>query len=551
MHTEQFDAIVVGSGFGGSVSACRLAENGRRVAVLERGKRYAPGSFPRGAREMSSNFWDPSQGLHGLFDIWSFRRIESVVASGLGGGSLIYANALIRKPEKWFVRESNDKPGTEYWPITRDQLDPYYDKAERVLGATPYPFESEPYRSTPKTSALKKAGGETNTEWFLPNLAISFGAPPTPGIPVGRPEDNLHNRQRYACRLCGECDIGCNFGSKNTTDLNYLSSAHRNGARIECRCEVRTIEWRDGYYYVHFVRHLEENEGVVVDTDTLPVETWRSKVVVLAAGTFGSTYLLLRSRSSLPTISRSLGSHFSGNGDMIGFMRGDRTSVFEPSRGPVLTSSLHVPDVLDGGLKRGFYVQDGGYPDFAGWMLETANAWGPAKRAAVFVLGRIIESVYRTPHSRISGRVAGILGKSHVSSRTLPLLCMGRDVPDGNMSLNGKWLDLDWTTATSTEYFSSLVEAMTAVSEVYNATLRLRPTWKIGNRVITVHPLGGCPMGRTIEEGVVDSYGEVFNAPGLFVCDGSVMPGPVGPNPSLTIAALAERFSERMVDRSR
>ena len=120
---EHFHAVIVGSGFGGSVVAARLAEAGMRVLVLERGKAYPPGSFPRSPREMEGNFWDPSEGLHGLFDVWSFRGLDAIVASGLGGGSLIYANVLLRKDERWF----------NGWPLSRRDLDPHYAAVEQVL----------------------------------------------------------------------------------------------------------------------------------------------------------------------------------------------------------------------------------------------------------------------------------------------------------------------------------------------------------------------------------------------------------------------------------
>jgi cholesterol oxidase len=125
---ERFDAVVVGSGFGGSVATQRLAEAGLSVCLLERGKPYPPGSFARTPREMRTNFWDPTQGLFGLFDLWSFRGLDALVSSGLGGGSLIYANVLLRKDERWFVHEDLDRGGFELWPITRDDLEPHYDR---------------------------------------------------------------------------------------------------------------------------------------------------------------------------------------------------------------------------------------------------------------------------------------------------------------------------------------------------------------------------------------------------------------------------------------
>lgn len=154
---EHFSAVIIGSGFGGSVMAYRLAEAGLSVCVLERGQPYPPGSFPRSPSQMKRNFWDPSQGLYGLFDVWSFRGIAAVIASGLGGGSLIYANVLIRKDEKWFVQEEPNQGSYEYWPVNRQDLDPHYDLVEKMLKAEKYPLEHDPYRTTPKTNALKQA----------------------------------------------------------------------------------------------------------------------------------------------------------------------------------------------------------------------------------------------------------------------------------------------------------------------------------------------------------------------------------------------------------
>src|SRR5918998_2551776 len=179
-----FDAVVVGSGFGGSVMAYRLAEADLSVCVLERGKAYPPDSFPRAPHRMKKNFWDPSEGLYGMYNVWSFDELGSVVCSGLGGGSLIYANVLIRKDERWFVKEDVNDGGYEYWPVTREDLDPHYDRVEKMLGAQRYPMEHEPYASTPKTLAFLEAARRNGLETFHPNLAVTFaneGRPPVPG----------------------------------------------------------------------------------------------------------------------------------------------------------------------------------------------------------------------------------------------------------------------------------------------------------------------------------------------------------------------------------
>src|SRR5579875_1995115 len=139
MGNTHYDAVIVGSGFGGAVMAYRLAEAGLHVCLLERGKAYPPGSFARTPYQMKRNFWDPSEGFYGLYNVWSFRRLTAVVSSGLGGGSLIYSNVMIRKDEKWFVKEDPASGGYEYWPVTRADLDPHYDRVESMLKVQQYP----------------------------------------------------------------------------------------------------------------------------------------------------------------------------------------------------------------------------------------------------------------------------------------------------------------------------------------------------------------------------------------------------------------------------
>jgi cholesterol oxidase len=548
---DSVDAVVIGSGFGGSVAAYRVAKAGYQVALLERGRSYPPGSFPRSPAELARNLWDPSEGLQGLFDLWSFRHIEAVVSSGLGGGSLIYANVMLRKDERWFVTDAGPSGGYESWPVTRDDLDDHYRVAEEMLGAkdNAYPHAA----STPKTSALARAAERLGLEYSLPPLAVSFaGDGQRPGDPItapnGTPEWNLHGAARLTCRLCGECNLGCNGGAKNTLDYNYLSRAVEAGARIDERCEARTIERVSGGYRVGYVRHHPENEGVRLDTSRLPVSYLRAKVVIVAAGALGSTYLLLRNKKNLPALGPALGSRFSGNGDLLGFVRGS-ASALAPSHGPVITGTIRVPDALDGGEGRGFYLQDGGYPGFLDWLIEATGIGGTATRLTRAAAARAIDRLTGVPRSQLATEVGAVLGDGQRASGTLPLLGMGRDVPDGHLGLrDGKWLDVDWNETTSRPYLDRLAATMAAVAEELGGRLMLNPT-RLLHRLITVHPLGGCPMADDPRRGVVNAHGESFGHPGLFVVDGSVMPGPVGANPSLTIAALAERFSTRVVER--
>ena len=556
-----FDVVVVGSGFGGSVMTQRLSEAGLSVCLLERGKAYPPGSFARSPWETARSLWDPSEGLQGIFNVWSFRGLGGIVSSGLGGGSLVYSNVLIRKDRSTFVRDE-----LETWPVTYEDLEPYYERHEATLNANPYPFEPDPARRDPsreafdrtyKTNALHLAAERLGLEWQLPKLAVSFSADGEPalGAPILHEPDNIHGRVRLTCRLCGECNIGCNYGSKNTLDFTYLSDAAlRHGASIFARCEVKTFAPRpEGGYEVGYVDHSEAVEGEK-RTSPLPVQTITCDRLVLAAGTFGSTYLLLKNRHAFPKLSSRLGTRFCGNGDLLTFALecvedgpDPRARILDPGYGPVITSTIRVPDALEGGPGRAYYIQDGGQPQIASWIMETGNL--PAVLRRVFRLAvRLVRKWLRIDRRADIGReISAAFGAAALSSSAMLLFGMGRDIPDGNMSLTEDgYLDIDWRTRRSNAFFEQIRGTARDVAQVLNGKFLDNPPWHL-SRVVTVHPLGGCPMGRDEQEGVVDSYGRVFGYPGLLVVDGSMMPGPVGPNPSNTIAALAHRAAERLI----
>jgi cholesterol oxidase len=564
MRDAHYDAVIVGSGFGGSVMAYRLAEAGLRVCVLERGKAYPPGSFARSPGAMSRNTWDPSAGKQGLFDFWSFRTMDAISASGLGGGSLIYSNVLLRKDERWFVRERATPGLYEHWPVTRADLDPHYDAVERVLEPTPYPFDHAPYSSTPKTSAMRDAAAAvTGSSWSLPPLGVIFGnrgEPPRPGVPLTGRED-MYGVPRSTCRLCGECNVGCNEGSKNTLDLTYLSMAEKLGVDIYVRSEVRGIypAGANGYR-VAFVEHSPELEGRPYRRADLDPRTITGQRLILAAGAFGSTFLLLRMRReerAFARLSPMLGHRFSGNGDLLTmalFCRyledHRRPRIVDPTRGPVITSSVRVPDAVDGpgGMmatdRRGLYVQDAGYPAFLAWLIEGAPTPSTMGRALGFVRRYLAGHLGLNPDTNLSAELAEFIGNARLTETSLPFLCMGRDVASGVMTIDRHdHLALHWRLEDSSEYVERVRQVTQTMTHALGGYYADNPLWHL-SRFITVHPLGGCPMGRHAHEGVVDSQGRVFGYPGLYVADGSVMPGPVGANPALTVAALADRFAD-------
>jgi cholesterol oxidase len=553
MSTDHFDAIVVGSGFGGSVTAYRLAEAGKRVLVLERGRPYPPGAFTRSPYRARESFWDPPHGLTGMYHYWSFKGIDALVSAGLGGGSLIYANVFIRKDERWFVHEDLDAGGYEYWPVNRADLDPHYDRVEKMIGLQTFPVEHEPYASTPKTIAFKEAATALGLEHFHPQLAVTFaneGRPPVPGEAIVEEIPNLHGRTRTTCQMTGECDVGCNFGAKNTLDYNYLTHAKHHGAEIRTLCDVRRFEPREGGGYT--VHYAALGDGA---PEAPPTVTLTCDHLILSAGALGTTNLLLRNRSAFPGLSRKIGTRFCGNGDLLTLVLntskvtdGVRTPrIVDPGYGPVITTTARIPGAEDGATGRGFYLQDAGYPQHLAWVLHAVSApvqiwrW---RKAGFYLVKNWLRG---TPDTDVTEQIAELMLPSELSAGGLPLLSMGRDIPDGRMYLRDGRLDLDWTREASAAYFERVRTVSRDVARVLGGRFADNPLWFL-RRVITVHPLGGAPMGRHPGEGVVDAYGNVFGHPGLHIADGSVMPGPTGPNPSFTIAALADRFADQMLD---
>ncbi|HKU02550.1 MAG TPA: GMC oxidoreductase, partial [Arthrobacter sp.] len=446
--------------------------------------------------------------------------------------------------------------GYENWPFTRKDLDPFYDAAEAMLQPVPYPW-----KDTAKTLAMENTAATLGLSISRPPIAVTFA--PTPSgeprtnHPLPLPEyGSIHgpNTVRTTCTLSGECDIGCNAGAKNTLDHNYISAAAAKGADVRTFHDVRGIRpLNGGGYEVRYVIHHPENNGGLLTEQIIHCHR-----LILGAGTFGTNFLLLRNRGSLPALSDALGTRFSGNGDLLTFImdaktpaaNGSRPGVrtLTGSRGPVITTAIRVPDANDDdGDGRGYYVEDAGYPAFINWLMETAQLRTAALRTAR-VAGQLLKDrLFEAGRSNVSADLAAALGDGRLSASSVPLLGMGRDIPDGVMTLRDGRLAIAWTMATSKEYFGRVRATMESIAKDLDGNFVDNPLWW-AKRVITVHPIGGAPAGRHPGEAVCDSYGEVFGYPGLFVVDGAAMPGPVGANPSLTIAAFAERACARILD---
>jgi cholesterol oxidase len=539
MVDEQADVVVVGSGFGGSVVACRAAEQDRRVVVLERGRRYRPGDFPRTPLQLSTATWDPSEGLFGPFQVWSFRRLVAVAASGVGGGSLIYANVTMPMPQEWFEAERGK------WPLEYHDLEKHYPDVAAMMGAVPMPEHLDRY--VPKIAAFARAAGTAELRAHRAPVAVTFSRP---GEPLGADiADTPPGVRRRTCRLCGECDLGCNDGAKNSLDYTYLaratSPALRTPAEVRPLCDVRRISALEDGYLVEYLEHRPPEPpwertprppGTANDYSRI-----RARTLVIAAGALGSTRLLLANRAGLPGLGPALGTRFSGNGDALGFLSGAAADIAESASGPVITSYARAGDHL---------IEDGGQPAFAAWM---ATGLQPAVylRGLQQLATRWLRRRAGRSDSDIGAEIATVLGAARVARSTMPLLAMGMDTVPRTVRLDGSGqLDIDWSPRDSAAYFARVWATMDSLSDGPGTRFRRTASaWLSKN--ITAHPLGGVPMGADPWTGVVDSHGQVHGHPGLYVADGSVVPGPVGANPSMTIAALAERFATRMFEGGR
>lgn len=520
----RFDAVVIGSGFGGAVVASRLAQAGRSVCVLEQGRRWPPATYPRTFGQSASAVWDGRRRL-GFLEYRVFSRIDVIQGVGVGGGSLHYFNVQLRAPAEIF-----DRPE---WPapLSRAVLDPYYERAEAMM--TPGPLVPPAGETMPeRTEAFLRGASGAGFQPALVPIAVHTG--PAREHPVS-------GLAQQPCTYDAGCLLGCRSGAKNSLDMTYLPAGERAGMVIRPLHAVERIEpARDGRGYVVVARVLDEVNGATVAGE----ERLEATSVVVAAGTLGSTELLLRARDhnrSLPGLSPALGRRFSGNGDMLfGGTKNVDVDV-HPSRGPSITAGAFVNRAGSSNLVQ---IQDLGYPSALMSLFDATLPTRPRLKA----LGRAVGSYVGAARGGDQFRSVELFGGSPVP-RFLPFLGMGTDAADGRFRLdhNGA-LRLDWDPQASMAMFAEMEDGMRAISaalggQYFRSALWRRPL----RRLLTAHPLGGCVMSDSPATGVVDHHGEVFGHPGLFVVDGSAIPGPLAVNPSLTIAAVAERCAEWML----
>ncbi len=512
------DVIVVGSGFGGAVLACRLAEAGARVIVLERGRRWAPETFPRQPDDpWLFDVQHPEQ-QNGWFDLRVFPHMSVVQGAGVGGGSLVYANISIEARSDTFDRG---------WPpeITYAELKPYYEAAGAMLDVQRVPLPQWPERTRLMQDAATAAGWGDR---FRPlELAVSFDQdwrydlPDPHALSRSRSFVNAQGRMQGTCVHLGECDIGCPARARNTLDFNYLARAEQHGAEIRPLHVVSHVEPASGAYRVYYRR---------IDGSQLVPGFLTAPRVVVAAGSLGSTEILLRSRdefATLPDVSAALGRGWSSNGDFLTpALHFDRP--VDPVRGPTITSAI---DLLDGEYRgHAIFVEDGGFPNAAGDWIERLLAdptVDPGLQAALNTL-------------------RPLLSGDALYTNVMPWFAQARDAANGVLSLKDGQVFLAWDVRDSQATMDAVAAAHRKLA-IVSGGLPLTPlTWTVSHDLITPHPLGGCRMAASAADGVVGHDGQVFGHPGLYVADGSIVPKALGLNPSRTIAALAERIAAVM-----
>lgn len=534
---KHYEAVVIGSGFGGSAVACRLAPYLKdSLCVLERGKRYHMGEFPRNFFKLKEWWWrnEGRDGWTGLFDNSTFENLAVFRASGVGGGSLIYANVILEPVKEIFKSPRWPKEDPEGKPINwEEEFDRQCPRVHDMLRPEKIPYNLF------KTRALRHAAENIgNPEVFdTPPLAIYFGE-------KGVYKEDPYQRKgppQIGCDLCGECVIGCNNHSKNTVDLNYLALAQREGAEVHSQCLVRYLEPSPEGYTIHFT-NLRWNYN----------STITAKRVILSGGSLGSTELLLRCKygyrrgkfetgPTLPNLSEKLGHHFSGNGDFMSLAT-YTNQVVNFAVGPTITGMLNYSMGQNG---QRFIIEEGGFPDMLRSHLRSMFPdYGTTRN--------ILEKIKRFLglESKMGNTVSEMLRLLDFTSdsRILVYLVMGIDAANGIMEIDEEgYLNIKWEHEKSLPLYKEIENTLQRLTHGIKGKLMGNPWWIGMDKIYTVHPLGGCPIGINKAEGVVDVYGRLFGYKNLYVADGSVFPTPIGANPAMSIAAMGERVAEHIV----
>jgi cholesterol oxidase len=513
-----YDVLVVGSGFGGSVTAMRLAQKGYRVAVLEAGKRWRAEEFPKSNWSLRKYFWAPRFRCFGIQNITLLEGVMVLHGAGVGGGSLVYANTLMRPDDSVFSHPSWN-PSIAW----SRELAPHYEVARAMLGVTTNPALLEGEEALRRVGERMGAGAT----FHATDVAVFFGAP---NVPVPDPYFSGAGPERSGCVLCGGCMVGCRYRAKNTLDYNYLWFAERFGARIvpETRA-TRLVPLDDGGYVVE----------TASTTSLLPRSgpRFRARRVVLSAGVLGTVELLLRNRevhATLPRVSARLGDFVRTNGEsLLGATSFERHR--ELSRGIAIGAAFHPNSLTK--------IESVRYSAGSGAMRLLGVPLTPDGNFVTRPLKMLVRMLVRAP------AMLRLLTVADWARSTLILLVM--QTVDQHLRLRlGRSLLRPFrhlSGASTDKPVPSYLPVAQEAAEILAQEIGGEPQNVVSEVLLrtpaTAHVLGGCCIGTSPEDGVIDARHEVFGHPGLYVCDGSVIPGNLAVNPSLTITAMAERFA--------
>ncbi len=511
--SETFDVLVIGSGFGGSVTAHRLTEKGYTVGVLEAGKRWATSDFPRTNWDVRKSLWFPRLGLKGIQRISLLRDVMVLSGAGVGGGSLVYANTLY-EPLAPFYSDPQ-------WADMADwerELAPHYVTAKRMLGVVQNPLD------TPADDILRSVATSMGVaDTFHPTpVGVFFGEP---GVEVSDPFFGGDGPRRSGCVACGNCMVGCRFNAKNTLDKNYLYLAEHNGAQVFAEHTVVDVE--------------SDRDGWVVTTQRSGAwlrkhrRVFKATHVVFSAGALGTTRLLLElaERGRLPGLSHRVGYQTRTNSEaLVGAVA--RSRDVDYSEGIAITSSMH-PNVET-------HIEPVRYG-------RGSNALGLL--ATILVDGRpgmprqvrFLMEAFRHPVTFVRS-----LSVWHWSERGIILLVMQSRDNSLRMLRKKGWFRTKLTTEQghgepNPTYIPEANQAARLAADAMGGFGGSTLNEVLFDTPTTAHLLGGAPIGSGPHHGVIDGYHRVFGCEGLHVIDGAAIGANLGVNPSLTITAMAER----------
>lgn len=538
---KRYDFVVIGSGYGGAILAARISSapvnSSKTACLLERGKEWPVGKFPDTLPEVSAAARNPLVNPLGLYEYLDFPDIAVIKGSGLGGTSLINANVAIT-PDKEVLDQTA-------WPraLNLEGLLPYYEKAAKILAAGPHPRAMDLL----KVKALDRRAGQMGNKAFGLNIAVNFQID-------GK---NPYGIEQKPCIDCGDCVTGCNVGAKNTLSMNYLPLAKNNGTDIFTQTQADWLEkLPDGGWRVHGRRYglLGLPEKIALDAG----------FVVLSAGSLGTVEILLRSELHGLSLSPRVGSGFTGNGDFFGLaynsdyqtnvlgFGNDPGSKWRPcAPGPTIVGGIRYDPALS--FDRRITVEDLSFP----------KAFVSAAMVAFGAIGGVDTDVGDEKDElarRLLDNPLAPYRETNAMNHTMLYLVMSHDDARGTFYLkkdllapNGV-LEIDWDGAGRQPVFTRINEELYRHARALGAHFIADPLWNFMNlrKLVTAHPLGGCPLGEDYQQGAVDEFGRVFTGeggihPGLYVADGSLIPTSLGVNPFLTIAALSERIADYLI----